>query len=395
MRIREMLFHNFRSFRGEHRISFVDPATNAVRPLTVLAGSNGSGKTTVLEAIDALLTFLLDPLVKNDFLQEVQDSGLIALTLEISRNDTEAAPFFPGETARLQVAVGQRSLAPNNLEQAWPNRVIRLTQADSPQLLDHDDGLAMQLRRWVSQPNRTSTAGHLPQPPLPPGQGSGFVSQPHRTSAAGHGGWLYFPYDRRLTATRGGTIEPPADEQRWAFRFELSDTWKGSLEQLWVWQNYLDLERQSKQPGTSPRLPNFVHSVEKIFGGNRRIFIEEGRVRVATPYQVAGEVVSVRLDQLPSGEQQVLLLLGELARRRREGAVIAIDEIENSLHPTLQRLIMWNLSQLAREWDAQVIVTTHSLEVINSVRGSAFINLDYPDDRFNLPVPATPGEAAL
>lgn len=366
MRIREILFNNFRSFRGEHRISFVDPVTNTVRPLTVLAGSNGSGKTTVLEAIDALLRFLLDPLVTTDFLQEVQTSGLIVLTLEISRDDAEADGLFHGD---MHIAVGQRSLAPDNLDQTWPSRVVRLIQADSPQQSDHDDMLAIQLRRLVSQAKRIS--------------------------ATGHGGWLYFPYDRRLAATRGGKIEPPADEQHWAFRFKSSDRWKDSLEQLWVWQNYLDLERQSKQSGTSPRLPNFVQSVENILGENRRIFIEEGRVRVTTPYQVAGEAVSVRLDQLPSGEQQVLLLLGELARRRREGAVIAIDEIENSLHPTLQRLLMWNLNQLAREWDAQVIVTTHSLEVINSVRGSAFINLDYPDDRFNLPVPATPDEVAL
>ena len=48
---------------------------------------------------------------------------------------------------------------------------------------------------------------------------------------------------------------------------------------------------------------------------------------------------------------------------------------------------MWNLHRIAREWDAQVIVATHSLEVINTVRGGAFINLDYPEDRFDLPVP--------
>jgi hypothetical protein len=48
---------------------------------------------------------------------------------------------------------------------------------------------------------------------------------------------------------------------------------------------------------------------------------------------------------------------------------------------------MWNLRKIAREWDAQVIVTTHSLEVINTVRGGAFINLDYPADNFNLPLP--------
>lgn len=43
MRIRELYFHNFRSFRGERAISFVEPLTNRARALTVLAGSNGSG----------------------------------------------------------------------------------------------------------------------------------------------------------------------------------------------------------------------------------------------------------------------------------------------------------------------------------------------------------------
>ena len=32
MRIREIVFNNVRSFRGERRISFVDPDTNQVRP---------------------------------------------------------------------------------------------------------------------------------------------------------------------------------------------------------------------------------------------------------------------------------------------------------------------------------------------------------------------------
>ncbi|NJN95652.1 MAG: ATP-binding protein [Anaerolineales bacterium] len=71
----------------------------------------------------------------------------------------------------------------------------------------------------------------------------------------------------------------------------------------------------------------------------------------------------------PQVSKQCLLLFGELARRKRKGVIIAIDEVENSLHPTLQRLVMWNLRKIAREWDAQVIVTTHSLEIINTVRG--------------------------
>jgi len=51
MRVRELEFHNFRSFRGRRQISFVDPLTNDVRPVTVIAGTNGSGKTTILDTI--------------------------------------------------------------------------------------------------------------------------------------------------------------------------------------------------------------------------------------------------------------------------------------------------------------------------------------------------------
>jgi predicted ATP-dependent endonuclease of OLD family len=63
--------------------------------------------------------------------------------------------------------------------------------------------------------------------------------------------------------------------------------------------------------------------------------------------------------QLPSGQQQVLTLFGELARRLRPGAVIFIDEIELSLHPALQRAVLSHLRRLAREYDLQIVVTTH------------------------------------
>ena len=84
-------------------------------------------------------------------------------------------------------------------------------------------------------------------------------------------------------------------------------------------------------------------------------------------------------DQLPSGEQQVLLLFGELTRRRRRGAVLMIDEPEISLHPTLQRQVVHQLRRLTREWDMQVILATHSLEVLRAVHESERILLDQLD----------------
>lgn len=358
MRIREIIFNNFRSFQGERRISFVDPLTNSVRPVSIIAGSNGSGKTTVLEAIKSLLAFVLEPDNPDDLVVEAWETGLICLALELF--PTDVLPEGRGTHEILHIAVGQRDLAPPSLEDTWPNLSGRLVRGGV---------------KGRSEFHRSSPAETL----------FGSVSLMYQGQAEPRGGLLYFPHDRQLRPTTRGPIELPPPKFQWNFKFSTTVEWKDSLEQHWVWQNYLDLEKGALE---RKNLKPFVSMVEDVLGEDRLITIKEGRALVPASWHTGnGEVAKVRLDQLPSGEQQCLLLFGELARRLRKGAVIAIDEIENSLHPTLQRLVMWNLRKLAREWDAQVIVATHSLEVIKTVRGGAFINLDYPEDRFDLPAP--------
>ena len=364
MRIREIVFKDFRCFRGERRISFVDPLTDAVRPVTVLAGSNGSGKTTVLDAIEALLTLLMDQHNSPDLVNEVVWwGGFICLTVEFSPDDLSESvrsdnSFDKGKSEIVTISVS-RAPVTADLE----------TEHDSSFRFTHE----LEGRGLVTIQSHPLRVQVLLQA----------VSQMLEGTTELRSGFLYFPHDRRLGWTRGGVIEPPPEERSWLFRFSPSSGWQGSLEQLWVWQNYLDLEQNAKD---RQNLIPFVETVETVLGNDRRIRIYQGRVLVPVSWGQGIERPDAGLDQLPSGEQQVLLLFGELARQRRQGVVVAIDEVENSLHPTLQRLVMWNLHRIAREWDAQVIVATHSLEVINTVRGGAFINLDYPEDRFDLPV---------
>lgn len=362
MRIREITFNNFRSFRGERRISFVDPVTDTVRPITVLAGSNGSGKTTVLKAIEALLNYVLNPDEPSDFVREAWETGLVHMVLEISPEEltSEDSSGNSASPVLANIAVGQSNLAPNLPAQKWPHLFCHLVpRGGGGNHFKRKAPLVERLRKGIVK---------MLQGP-----------------AEMQGGLLYFPQDRQLGYARGGPVEPPPEERQWVFHFLPNDGWKGSLEQLWVWQNYLDLEKGYR---TDSKMQPFVSLVEEILGENRKITIQEGRVRVPVGWQTdLREAPRVRLDQLPSGEQQVLLLFGELARRRRQGAIVAIDEVENSLHPTLQRQVMANLRQWARDCQAQVLVTTHSLEVIHTVRGGAFINLDYPQDRFDVAVP--------
>lgn len=50
MQITRLLIENFKGI-DQLEISFLEEGTNRARPLTVLLGDNGSGKTTVLQAI--------------------------------------------------------------------------------------------------------------------------------------------------------------------------------------------------------------------------------------------------------------------------------------------------------------------------------------------------------
>ena len=354
MRIREITFHDFRSFRGRRRVSFVDPLTDAVRPINVLAGTNGTGKTTILDTIEALLAFALDPDQPRDLVREAMETGLIHMIVEVdlpAANGQITAPASQMPSI-LHIAVGRKELVRGMPEREWLNLVCWLVQRGK-------QGPPFRRQSRLAKQFREQVSGMLQgQTPL-------------------EGGLLYFPHDRRLTVTdKGGPIEPPSEQRSWLFRHTASDQWPGSLEQLWVWQNYLDLERGA-QGHTS--LEPFVESVETILGSDRTIQVSEGRAQIRPAWRDGEKDEDwLRLNQLPSGEQQVLLLFGELARRRR-GAVLAIDEPEISLHPTLQRQVVHQLRQFARTWDMQVILATHSLEVLRAVHESERILLDQLD----------------
>lgn len=354
MRIREITFNNVRAFRGEHRISFVDPLTDEVNPVTVIAGTNGTGKTTIIEAIVALLQFALNlEIPLGSLLDELANDGFVSLTLELSALDVSEDESF--ETQKLHLMVGKRELAPKELP---PQTLYCLSTFPQPGFAIPRFGGELLLRQQFIKKVYNMQTGQTPL----------------------RGGLLYFPQTRALAAPthdEGISVQEQPRPNQWLARLTPPTQWQGSLEAFWVWQNYLDLEAQVAGRSTTHLKP-FIQTIEEVLGEKRRISIKEGRVLVpAALPQNGGEALKVLINQLPSGEQQCLFLLGELARWRRSGAAILIDEPETSLHPTLQRLLMYQLRKLAREWDCQLILATHSLEVLRSVHESQRINLDH------------------
>jgi predicted ATPase len=377
MRINQIVFHNFRAFRQARKFSFMDEVSEQVRPLTVLAGSNGSGKSTLFDAIRTLTEYLLHPQKKYPFLTEIERvEGYVGIEIELYQEELDEAIFNElkvKEPIILRVGYGNREAAPPHLDDEWPFFYGRLfvrgrsgRDVNRTEMGKKENFLGVKiaeiLRNKINQMREEIYKG-----------------QPY-------GGLLYFPSNRQLPHHSGGTIEPTPRENEWVFEYDSAARWRGSLEQLWVWQDYLDLQAQVRNAQNHPQhLNKFVNLTASILGKERQIFIKDGRA-LATPIWTNKKPFGVNLDQLPSGEQQVVLLFGEIARRQRPGSVLLIDEIENSLHPTLQRQVMWNLAQLAQAQNIQVIVSTHSATVLETVRPHTIINLDYPNEIFNQPV---------
>lgn len=311
MKLREVRAQNIRNFGPDALpVSFVDEATGQVRALTVLVGSNGSGKTTLLELIHKAMEFAAYR--RHIFANYLVHAGAaLSMSLQVSSKPSEQ---------------------PIHLE------YIRDETTDVQALVTDAYGA------WADYMKRAS-------------------------EAMAEGGILSFPADRFLPVQSKPVVSRPKSSHAWLYSYDPSGRWEGSLEQLWVWQNYLDLE--ANEAGRPSLLP-FVTTIEEILGRGQTIKIKAGEVWIERPQ--SGD--RVRPHELPSGEQQVLLLFGEILRRLRPGAIVMIDELEMNLHPGLQRVVIHHLRRLAQKHDLQIIVTTHSLEIVAACDPSEIVNLD-------------------
>ena len=110
-------------------------------------------------------------------------------------------------------------------------------------------------------------------------------------------------------------------------------------------------------------LPFRYSEVVELSSGNKDLLFvaQEGGAAYSELHMAAGERAILRLSQ-------------EIAQLN--GALVLIDEVEAGLHPWVQQLLMLQLQQLALRNDLQIIVTSHSPVVLDSVPPNGRIFLD-------------------
>ncbi len=140
----------------------------------------------------------------------------------------------------------------------------------------------------------------------------------------------------------------------------------------------LSMSRLRSAVRETPLTASQVEFAQRIlaFRYNRVVNLSSGKKSLLFAEQDRGVTYSEL--HMAAGERIVLRLSQEIAQL--EGALVLIDEVEASLHPWVQQLLMLQLQDVALRNDLQVIVTTHSKSILDSVPEPGRIFLDRRHD---------------
>lgn len=369
MKLRKVRIQNFRAIK-DREISFED-MLGRIRPITVLAGPNGCGKTTVLFAIVQALRGVMG--YRTDDVPEPSDldihqtgtlGGLsrfpvsvsVNLTLELDESERQAIPKVIADTA----AAGLH------------NEYI---QSDIP------DGRI--LATWAYPPGRTPDGSrkppwHLntisPRDALPWFHGRKYAirgwlnrSLQSRALLDNVGGIYLFPQDRNLQSRvvgNGGNILEHRESVDIANEY---DEEPRRIKSVWGILEYLSsYSRQQAEPHKLKDEENWEKRVQEQF---KRIcapkeylgFLYQPDDPVGAPYFKDGDSI-YPLNMAASGEQVIIEYITRLTYPSpMNHSIILIDEPEVHLHPGWIRQLYYALPKIGK--DNQYILTTHSLEL--------------------------------
>lgn len=142
-------------------------------------------------------------------------------------------------------------------------------------------------------------------------------------------------------------------------------------------RSVLNMSRLKSQPEETPLTAAQIEFAHQMlpFRYSEVVDLSDGKKNLLFAAQEGGAKYSEL--HMAAGERAILRLSQEITQLN--GALVLIDEVEAGLHPWVQQLLMLHLQQLALRNDLQIIVTSHSPVVLDSVPLNGKIFLDRDD----------------
>jgi ABC-type cobalamin/Fe3+-siderophores transport system ATPase subunit len=327
------------ALRGETEVPFRDPS-GVPTNLFLIMGPNGAGKTTVLDAIHAGMALLagrqhvstgieavdageagfqLDAVVQLDdgiksYLRVVSIvAGKQGLLKSWTRSDLESV----GADRQIALNYGRRTLS----------GPIEALASSDPEALSFLDAIIERL-----------------------GESPGALFGQSMTLPT----VLYFPSDRGIRRAQNARniVRPETLGYAPARRFDTDGgIWSESIENLLVWFTWLGDERDVI---CRELVTELVFRKAKTLGAVER-------QTLSVPVET--ETGTHRLDQLSSGERQLVQLVIRIAAHMTSSTIVLIDETEQHLHTVLRRRLINILKQWAREHEGLgFVMTSHQAD---------------------------------
>ena len=347
MKLKHALIENFKGIK-RCEIDFISPSSQSPRFLTAIVGDNGSGKTTVLQAIALTLSMATrrTPHHSADQLRwlgfradRLGTHGATRVELEVVFTQDEL------EATRSLYDQWQDPTRPSVQPAMFPSvtLVFEKGRTSSPQ---GNAAFYQFLGRYYVK-TRLKTLPQL------------------RPFFRRVGDVFWFDQLRNLGSRLRDTSEKeggrdPADE---ASSFEQNENWTAGVEQLREdligWWGY---HTSPKRDPANDYLARLEPWLARIFPGTKILGLEpRGSANSQRPeFDVLFERngVSFDLAEFSSGEQAVFPILSEFVRLEIARSVVLIDELELHLHPPQQQALLGALRKIGP--DCQFIFTTHS-----------------------------------
>lgn len=368
MKIRRIILkgvHNFTDFER----SFEDSWTGTVPDSLLLIGPNGTGKTTLLNVIAGLWQILYDFLEgdKGPWYQSANFASGSAVPNQSSgsgvksgdKNKTLDRLLFNSKLAAMQV---EGFLDTPNF---W---LFAGDDSDTCKQFIRENRDELRIGRYYEQDKDTDFIREV-DGFYEPGSIQGVATDDMEKYPDWYFQWrqnliqnvyggqhnlpnlVYLESETRLLqpirTSEGMTREP--EEFQWLARYEPSTSRKGSL------QNYL-----FAQKAVNPSLfQDIIKQVNTFFSGKRLVDFSP------KSYQLMVEVGNQKhsVDELSSGEKQILMMLVTIIRHLEPGGIVMIDEPDLHLHVSLVNAFVSHLRKMVSEKNGQLILASHAPEL--------------------------------
>lgn len=345
MKISGLLIENFKGVKSQE-ISFIPEYDGTPRPLKALIGDNGSGKTTILQAIALTLSLATRKI------QNISDFGWHGFMPEriASLGSTHIEMDILFDADELKITDELFNIWKNSLNHEFLNSHTLVAPGNEEHVqLTYDSGTVSCSKGMAG---------------LVQFWGRFYIKMLAKTMPwvkdkfSGVGDVFWFDQYRNLGSLHIGKADDGSDN---GYRAE---NWNSGVEQLreylvgW-WGYHTSPEKNAGKDLLAELEKNF----SILFPGTRFRGIKPKETdfnsRVSDFYFLLerdGKIFD--LAEMSSGEQAIFPLLYEFVRLSISKSIVLIDELELHLHPPQQQALLAALPKLGK--DCQFVITTHS-----------------------------------